>query len=98
MIFEWKHPEDPIETGEVLTGRVFKARNPNRSISITTSVEQTRIPVTDAICDACNDEVKDEDPCVLTQRRLYCWDCAKAWVLKYFTRELSLPSFGVGKR
>jgi hypothetical protein len=88
MIFEWQYPEDPVEQGEVLTGKVFKLRNPNRYIGISTATEETHIPVTDAICDACNDEVKDEDPCILSHRRLYCWTCAKEWVLKYFTRAL----------
>ena len=37
----------------------------------------------EAICDLCSSEVGDVDPCVITGERLYCWPCAKEWVLKH---------------
>ena len=37
----------------------------------------------EAICDSCNAEVTDIEPCAWTESGLYCWKCYHKWVFPY---------------
>ena len=78
---KYRYPGDPLATVELTYGGDFKRAQPDRQIRITVAGKDVfTVPVGDAICDTCNAEVGDYDPCALSGTRLYCWSCYEEWI------------------
>ena len=78
----YTYPGDPKAEVELTYGGDFKAGNPGREIAVGAwgDPDPVRIPVEEVVCDSCNANVGDFDPCAIALDRLYCWDCYKRWV------------------
>jgi len=89
LAIRYEYPNDPVLDAHLMFGAEFKWwRGPGylRVGSVNADgdfVIDSETVVEEAICDLCNREVQDVDPCVLTGDRLYCWSCAGEWVLKH---------------
>ena len=81
MKLTYTYPGDPPVDATLMFGREFKRDNPGREIRVGSGGEEdVVIPGEEAICDSCNTEVLDMDPCCVTLARLYCWGCFEKWV------------------
>lgn len=65
------------------TVRLLAKRPDNLNIEIITDTSRQVIPVTELVCDFCNDEIKDGQPCVALT--LYQGDEPEAWESEYGT-------------
>jgi hypothetical protein len=77
---------DPPDDALLTYGEEFKRMNPDRRSRVTDlagNVIYDSGPIEEVICDFCNAEVGNLDPCTLTGDRLYCQDCAKRWIFPY---------------
>jgi hypothetical protein len=89
LTVKYEYPGDPVLDAHLMFGAEFKHwRGPGymRVGSVNADGEfviDSEQVIEEAICDLCNKEVQDIDPCVLTVDRLYCWTCAEEWVLKH---------------
>ena len=77
MKLSYTYPSDPPTEATLMFGHEFKRDNTGRAIQVE---GYAAIPVEEAICDACNVNVTDMDPCCITLSRLYCWGCFEMWV------------------
>ena len=77
MRIQYKYPGDPVADVDLRFGREFKDRHRGRVMVVSTPNETSRMPWPDeiAVCDACNDEVGDLDPCALIDWGLFCGPC-----------------------
>ena len=81
---KYHYPGDPVTGVELTYGGDFKRAQPDRQIRVgIRGGEVSVIPVEDAICDMCNAEVGDYNPCALSGTRLYCWQCYEEWIKPY---------------
>lgn len=98
LTIEYTYPNDPKTTALLLFGVEFKMhvrRGRLGHIAIPTGDELHAVLFDQIICDACNAEVRDLDPCCSTSHSLYCWDCAGQFVLphtKHASRANPFPS------
>lgn len=82
----YRFPNDPVIEAHVMFGAEFLEQQPNRRTTITTGdgdVIYDEPLGTEIVCDCCNATVLDVDPCAIAAQRLYCWPCAKEWILKH---------------
>lgn len=85
ITIRYQYPGDPVSTAQLLFGAEFQARNPNRYIAVIAGGTETRIPIppNEIVCDQCNGDVSDVDPCINTDHSLYCWTCGHEQVLRH---------------
>jgi hypothetical protein len=77
---------DPVAEAWLTFGKIFKTGNPDRRVKVTDLrgiVFYDSGPLDEAVCDLCNAEVGDYDPCVSADHTLYCWPCGQKWVLAF---------------
>jgi len=87
---QYQYPGDPVETADLMFGAEFKRFVRNGEPGFVRVINEDRedeISFSEVICDACNAEVLPQDPCAATADRLYCWSCAKEWVLAHLLHE-----------
>ena len=87
MKIPYQYPGDKPDLVEMMTGRDFRAANPDRHIRIRVGgriVSDTHVDA--VICDLCNAEVGDDEICGLTDHgtRLYCRSCIQKHLEPYF--------------
>lgn len=93
LLLKFMFPGDPITPILLLFGADFskiRRQSGGGKIVITTATEEAVIPIDDEdiVCDSCNDAIVQHDPCCsVDDSRLYCWDCAKKWVIPYIVEE-----------
>jgi hypothetical protein len=77
MRIQYKYAGDPVTNVDLMFGREFKDKHRGREMVVYTANETSRVPWPDetAVCDACNDELYDLDPCALTDWGLFCEPC-----------------------
>ena len=86
---QYQYPSDPIEGFVLLYGLEFsKIRGKGQIVVHSINAkgelfEQSRVEFDECLCDICNDEVRAMEPCVMTDRLLYCYKCGKKYVLQY---------------
>lgn len=77
----YTYPGDPTTEVQLMFGGEFLVANPNREIVVGgDGMPTTRIPVEEIVCDTCNVSVFPDEPCAITESRLYCWSCYKQWI------------------
>jgi hypothetical protein len=85
----YEYPGDPRDRCDLVFGAEFLQTQSHREIRISAAgMPDAVIPVgNEIICDACNAEVREIDPCAVTGYRLYCWPCAQKYILPYVRLE-----------
>jgi hypothetical protein len=87
ITIRYQFKSDPVTEAQLLFGKEFLAQDPNRGMRITDGNGNViyEAPLDEVICDSCNVTVAGVDPCahVPDVGRLYCWTCAKEYVLPY---------------
>ena len=82
------YPGDRPYTLEVLTGKTFKLQERKGGpgeirISGADGSPPHVITFDEVICDSCNAEIGDEDPCYLEPSRLHCQECFEEYTKPY---------------
>lgn len=83
---QFTYPGDPPTEARLLFGAEFKivARGGGLGqIAVVAGGQIGIVRFDDVVCDACNAEVRDLDPCCSTDHALYCWECAGDYVLAH---------------
>ena len=84
----FQRPSESVTLVEMMFGGEFKHKHPSRTVVMSLEGDLQDMIVSEgaAMCDMCNVNIEDTDPCAEAEGRVFCWGCWGEFIRPYIVR------------